>query len=226
MTKIPWAIPLCCISGIAQGAQEWHPAADPYRGSPTTAIDELIAAGAPERPTRQLAGMLARYLLGTPSSTDNCIERDLEEGELIDLMESGHGVLVDQIVPDPWPMGLNKFVVDCSDNLGNHLLYPWVCGNWSYQWILPTQFLPPFLIIPGYEQSGEWLPWLPGIGGGWGWYGPGEFTEISNPSGNEIASQPQNQTGAITSTPEPRMVWTFAGLLGLFLIWRKRWAFV
>ncbi len=193
------AMSVCAAS--AEAFPWLNPGADRYIG---TERDAMISLGNHGAPFHQLEK------LDWAMDDGECLERDIQQDEVIDLMMSGNGKVMHDVVArvDRWKPGISRRVLDCGDAYGNHLLYPLACGNWAYQyWPRNTLGPPPEWLGP--PESGEWIEGLPlplwiGFPGG--------------PFGATAESATAGQSGVTASVPEASGVMILgAALLGMFL---------
>lgn len=101
-----------------------HPGADSYKGSFTTAVELLARATG-----------VAPETLYNISSFGHCRIRSWRQGEIADAMVYGHDRVVRGVYLDlnSWPPLTSRLITECSDGLGNSLILPEVCSNWTYK---------------------------------------------------------------------------------------------
>lgn len=126
---------LGCHSVMSADYVIWNnPNSAPYQGDLNQAADAFIRNGADPNIINILK---SKYL------EHRCYERSLQDREIIDMMMSGkYTVLKNVIVSfDQWKKDQTKIVIECPIMISNgsanpivyKLLYPYICGNWSYQ---------------------------------------------------------------------------------------------
>lgn len=113
-----------------------HPGADSYKGSFATAVELLARATGVSQET-----------LYNINSHSRCRIRSWRQGEVADAMVYGRdrvarGVYIDLA---SWPPSASRLIAECSDGLGNSLILPEVCSNWTYE---RTEL--------GYDSGPEW----------------------------------------------------------------------
>lgn len=101
-----------------------HPGADNYKGSFATAVELLARA----------TGVSAETLYNI-SSYGRCRIRSWRQGEVADAMVYGKDRVVRGVYLDlnSWPPLTSRLITECSDGLGNSLILPEVCSNWTYE---------------------------------------------------------------------------------------------
>lgn len=101
-----------------------HPGADSYKGSFATAVELLARA----------TGVSAEVLYNI-SSYGRCRIRSWRQGEVADAMVYGKDRVVRGVYLDinSWPPLASRLITECSDGLGNSLILPEVCSNWTYE---------------------------------------------------------------------------------------------
>lgn len=182
------------------------PATDRYRGSFDHAVDLLVGSG-----------VATRYILEhlTEDRGARCRIRAIRQGEHFEAMLFGADGVIRNVVADPerWPATTPRAALECTDGLGNALVQPVACGNWSFELVRPDNWFaltPPDIALtapptmgPDLASSGSWLPWT-GLGA------PGSDTVEFDTSGAS------HIVGSI-KTPEPRGVWVMlTGIIALF----------
>lgn len=195
-------------------AYEWvTPDTDPFRGTLAQAI-ELF----------RRAGLATPWALNRLALQDQCRMRELRDGERIPAMTFGWNQLEQNVVAEThqWPAIASRTVLECTDGLGDALIYPLVCGNWSFEYVKPVPIYsrpeyPGWVLPPYWDQSGTPNWWYVPIPGGGVIYGsPGSVTYI--PGRPEEVTPP-----TVTPTDEPSsVVGLLVGLLMIVLVrtWR------
>jgi hypothetical protein len=118
-----------------------HPGADPYLGTLEEAT-ELLSAPAQLSPQALIAIEHSGY----------CRIRNLRQNELLLAMTHGRNHISYNVRVDlaSWPNSASTLVSECTDGLGNAILLPEVCGNYSFEKISP---FPYYNAPPGWSAS-------------------------------------------------------------------------
>lgn len=108
-----------------------RPDTDPWRGSREQALTLLASTGVAS------VGLLAQL------PHDFCRMRSIRDGEVMNAMVFARNRVMTGVVArtSRWPVTASRLVMECSDGFGHLLLYPIVCGNWSYE---GGSVLPPY----------------------------------------------------------------------------------
>jgi hypothetical protein len=167
------------ISGLVFGTPSYastiwdNPNSSPYSGSLDNALSAFNHNGIDEK-----------LLLILKNKLDNhqCYQRLLINGENIDLMMSGTNTVLKDVTvrTDEWKPNQDQVVLECPYISINSngipiiytLLYPYVCGNWSYK-------ITTVAAKPGYTLPYP-LPYTYPYGGGGGglWNGNNGYNTL------------------------------------------------